>query len=52
MTTHPTAKLKVLQGRTLLVDHLRLPRKETPSYENITSLTSGTQKYHGTILTA
>lgn len=31
---------------------IRLPRKETPTYENITSLTFGTHQYHGTILMA
>lgn len=52
MTTHPIAKLQVFQGRPSMVEHLRLPRKETPTYENIKSLTFGTDQYHGTILTA
>lgn len=52
MTTHPIAKLQVFQGRPSMVEHLRLPRKETPTYENIKSLTFGTDQYHGTILMA
>lgn len=46
MTTHPIAKLKVFQGRTSMVEHLRFPSKETPAYEKITSPTFGTQPLH------